>query len=186
MSFSSTRKSLSLLSVFSSLERPLAGLFIGLGLAVSSSSYVSAQAVELAKSHSVSSSQVAVAQGTVGYQTLPDGVYLYGQSSEAEQIGSSYMVFKVDDNQVVGAFYMPYSSFDCFQGEFQTDRLALNVVDSYEQVVHPYEVALQNDSSVASSEETAVPVGLEGYHRIQSLSDNDQRILATCQADFAQ
>ena len=47
---------------------------------------------------------------------LKDGVYLYGESSQPEQIGQSYMVFEVKQGQVTGAFYMPRSSFDCFTG----------------------------------------------------------------------
>jgi hypothetical protein len=116
-------------------------------------------------------------------QTLPDGVYLYGQATEPEQIGSAYMVFEVSQNQVVGAFYMPHSSFDCFNGEFQSDRLALNVVDSYEQTVNPYSIALESDGSVASTGEAIAPIGLEGFNRMPTVSDNDRRILATCQAD---
>lgn len=116
---------------------------------------------------------------------LTDGIYLYGQADTANQIGSAYMVFEVNDSQVVGAFYMPQSSFDCFQGEFQDDQLALNVVDSYERTVHPYAIALNAGEPIAQvGEEVVTPVGLEGFHPIGTLSEMDQRILATCQADF--
>jgi hypothetical protein len=116
---------------------------------------------------------------------MPDGVYLFGQSPEPQQLGSAYLVFEVNQNQVVGAFYMPQSSFDCFQGEFQNERLALNIVNSYEQTVYPYSLALDTDSAVAlAAGEAIAPVGLEGYHRIDAISDNDQRILGVCQSDF--
>ncbi len=118
-------------------------------------------------------------------QTLADGVYLYGQTAEPEQLGAAYLVFEVQNRRVVGAFYMPSSSFDCFYGEVEADRLALTVVDSYEQSHHPYSVALATDSSVASvGGSPSTPAELEGFHHIQTISDNDQRILSTCQADY--
>ncbi|HEY9749052.1 MAG TPA: hypothetical protein V6C63_10255, partial [Allocoleopsis sp.] len=61
--------------------------------------------------------------------TLADGTYLYGEAPEPEQIGSAYMVFQVTKGKVIGAFYMPRSSFDCFSGRFEPGKLALDVVD---------------------------------------------------------
>lgn len=116
-------------------------------------------------------------------RVLPNGVYLYGQSTKANQYGSAYMVFRVNDRQVSGAFYMPASSFDCFYGELQTNQLALNVVDSYDQTSHPYAVALNTNATVARlTNAGGAPVEPEGYHRIQKISANDQRILTTCLA----
>jgi hypothetical protein len=111
-------------------------------------------------------------------------VYLYGQSPERDQIGSAYMVFAVEQGQVVGAFYMPYSSFDCFYGNLQADRLALTVIDSYEQTQHPYAIALEPADTVATTEAESVPVGLEGFHRIEDPSAQDLAILSTCQSDI--
>jgi hypothetical protein len=171
-------------SVFEQIEKPLTGLFVGLGLVVSVP-YLPAQAADVQVATSPLLSQASPTGDLLNRQALPDGVYLYGQAPTPEQVGAAYMVFAVTDRQVVGAFYMPYSSFDCFQGEFQPDRLALNIVDSYDRSVHPYSVALDTSSPVASATSgTAVPAGLEGFHQIQSISENDQRILATCQADF--
>lgn len=117
-------------------------------------------------------------------QPLADGVYLYGQSPEAEQLGSAYMVFEVSDRQVTGAFYMPYSSFDCFNGAIESNRLALNVIDSYEQASYPYEIGLERSSSVATvGNVTVTPVQIEGFHRIDTVSDNDRRILTSCQTN---
>ncbi len=115
---------------------------------------------------------------------LADGVYLYGQSAEAGKIGSEYLVFEVNQGQVVGGFYMPRSSFDCFYGNVQADKLALTVVDSYEKTSHPYAVALQSNGTVAmAGGRTVVPMGLAGYHRIATLGPTDQQILTTCKAD---
>lgn len=118
-------------------------------------------------------------------QPLADGVYLYGQSPDPEQIGASYMVFEVSQGNVVGAFYMPRSSFDCFHGNLEADRVALTVIDSYEQTPHEYAVAYETSDSVAmAGGETLAPVSLAGFHRIDTVSENDQRLLSSCKADF--
>lgn len=120
-------------------------------------------------------------------RVLADGVYLYGQSSEPEEMGSEYLVFEVNQGEVVGGFYMPRSSFDCFYGSVQAEQLDLTVINSYEQTSHPYSVALQSQGSVASAGSGAsAPIGLEGYHRLDNLSDTDRQILATCKADRAE
>lgn len=116
-------------------------------------------------------------------QLLADGVYLYGQSEQPNQIGSEYLVFEVKQGQVTGGFYMPRSSFDCFYGNVEANQLALTVIDSYEQTPHAYAVALQTEDSVATEGEPAVPVGLEGYHRLDNLSAMDHQILSTCKVD---
>lgn len=115
---------------------------------------------------------------------LPDGVYLYGESPEPDQIGASYLAFEVQGNQVIGAFYLPRSSFDCFQGEFQGDHLSLRITDSYSQTVHNYAIAVQTDNYLASAEPIAASTQLEGYDSIPTISENDRRMLETCQADF--
>lgn len=128
-------------------------------------------------------SKVAISTPTASYQPLPDGVYLYGQSPKANQIGSAYMVLKVNKRQVVGAFYMPSSSFDCFRGEQQAERLALDVVDSYEQTSQPYSVALKSTATVASTARPGTPTVVPaGFHPIKTISRNDYKILTTCQA----
>lgn len=137
------------------------------------------------------SSEVPVAQpaaanegtekGTIG--AMPDGDYLYGQAPKAGQLGATYLVFEVNKGNVTGAFYMPRSSFDCVQGAFQTQQLALTVVNSYEQASYPYAVALQTGSNSATSSQPEVaPIGLEGYYPIKQLSATDRRILSTCKA----
>lgn len=115
--------------------------------------------------------------------SMSDGVYLYGQSAEPNEVGSEYLVFEVSEGKVVGGFYMPNSSFDCFHGNVEAERLALTVIDSYEQTAHPYAVALQAEGNVASADGAGAPVSLEGYHRIENLGDVDQNVLATCKAD---
>lgn len=119
--------------------------------------------------------------------SLPDGVYLYGQTSDREKIGEAYMVFEMRRGQTIGAFYMPQSSFDCFYGTLEANKLALTVVNSYQQTTHPYSVGIL-DFAIASSR--GRPIGnkmqLEGYYPIANVSENDRRILGMCQSSYQQ
>ncbi|MGK7889159.1 MAG: hypothetical protein AB4042_07475 [Leptolyngbyaceae cyanobacterium] len=114
---------------------------------------------------------------------LPDGTYLYGQSPYADTVGATYMVFDVKGQDVVGAFYMPYSSFDCFRGSFQVDALALTIRDSYEQNVFTHTVPLVDSEAIASTQGlSSIPQSPDGFHAIADLSETDQHILSTCRA----
>lgn len=117
--------------------------------------------------------------------TLPNGVYLYGQSAQPEQVGQAYFVFEVNQGKVLGAFYMPRSSFDCAYGTFQPGQVALTVVDSYEKTRHPYEIALQKTTNVATTGNPALAqISLEGFQPIKKLSATDQRILNVCKQNY--
>jgi len=162
------------------LEKPLAILLISLGLTVAALSHQPAHGAGVV----AESTRVATVSSLTISQMLPNGVYLYGQSPEAMQLGSEYMVFEVNQDQVVGAFYMPQSSFDCFVGEIGSRRLSLNIFDSYDQSVHPYAIALDVNSSVATNGSgSGAEMGLEGFHRISDVSELDQSLLNTCRAD---
>lgn len=115
-------------------------------------------------------------------RSLPDGIYLYGQSPQADQVGSAYLVLQVKDRQVAGAFYMPSSSFDCFQGEIRDQQLALMVANSEEQTRYPYSLTLQKQGNLATTDAEVLPVTPVGYHAISQVSSRDRQILATCQA----
>lgn len=118
-------------------------------------------------------------------QALPDGVYLYGQSAQPDQIGQGYFVFESKQGNVVGALYMPRSSFDCTAGKFESDQLALTVVNSYDRTTNPFEIALEKTSNVAAEGNPAFQnIGLQGFQRIDKISENDYRILNVCKADF--
>ncbi|HEY9863106.1 MAG TPA: hypothetical protein V6D21_02905 [Candidatus Obscuribacterales bacterium] len=115
---------------------------------------------------------------------LKDGVYLYGESPQPEQIGQSYMVFEVKQGQLTGAFYMPRSSFDCFTGIPEGNHLSLKIIESYTKETHSYQIGLNNTAVVATvggqvSENDLV---LEGFHRLPHPSENDTRILNQCKA----
>ncbi|MCU0548753.1 MAG: hypothetical protein MUC48_05340 [Leptolyngbya sp. Prado105] len=126
--------------------------------------------------------KTALAQAT----TLPDGVYLYGQSAQPDQLGQAYFVFESRQGKLVGALYMPNSSFDCTYGSVEPEKLSLMVIDTYDRSENPYIIATeQPDSTIASRlNPTAAPVSLEGYHRIEKVSTNDQRILNVCKQNY--
>lgn len=164
------------------LEKPVTGLFLTAGLFVAHP-YMAAQSSEAPTLQAQEPRGTEVSESAPA-QPMTDGIYLYGQSPEPDQIGSAYMVFQVEQGQVVGAFYMPRSSFDCFQGDFHADQLALTVINSYEQTRHPYAIALEPTDALATTGTESTPVTLEGFHAIENVSDNDLRILSTCQASY--
>jgi hypothetical protein len=116
---------------------------------------------------------------------LSNGVYLYGQSQQPNEVGQSYFVFEVREGKVLGALYMPQSSFDCAYGGFQRDHLALSVVDSYEKTVYSYGIALDRTSQVAALGQP--PIGqpsLEGFQKLSQVSSKDMALLNSCKASY--
>ena len=118
-----------------------------------------------------------------------DGIYLYGQSPEPEQIGQEYMVFEIHQDKVIGAFYLPQSEFSCFYGTLQSGKLAVVVADSPDLDTHPNPAGQNQRVATASNtllrnsySPIAYPysVALQDYHQLPSVSANDQRILRTC------
>lgn len=123
-----------------------------------------------------------------------DGVYLYGQSPEPNQIGQEYMVFEVSKSNVTGAFYLPQSEFNCFQGSLSSGKLAVMVANSAGSEPYADPIADQNSPQIAAAgssirdgyEQIASPyaVGLQNYYQLSSVSANDQQILATCKNNY--
>ena len=117
--------------------------------------------------------------------TIPNGVHLYGRSSEPNQIGQEYLVFKVDGNRVIGAAYLPRSEFSCFSGTVNSQQMALSMVDPYNQSIYPYNIALQETSPLATaSNQVPHAVGLAGYQRVDQISSNDRRLLNVCLENY--
>jgi len=160
------------------IVRSTSGLALSLGLALA--------AVPVGQTHTAiaSPSPASRAQATATPATFPEnGIYLYGQSPEPDQIGVAYAVMEVVGSQTVGAFYMPQSSFDCFYGEVQPDTLALNVVSSYEQDVYQYSLPLEAASTFAAAAPSGpIPMQLSGYHGIETVSSSDHQILDICRS----
>ncbi|MDB9526633.1 hypothetical protein PN498_11575 [Oscillatoria sp. CS-180] len=115
---------------------------------------------------------------------LADGVYVFGESAEPEQIGTTYMVMEVQNGDVVGGFYQPFSSFDCFQGAVAGNELALTVADSYDQATHPYSLALESRSQVAAQGGAVDALAPAGFQLLSELTDTDREVLNTCQTVF--
>jgi hypothetical protein len=138
------------------------------------------QSINLLTSQSMSQS---MSQATVN-APLADGTYLYGQSPQRDQAGQAYFVFEVTQGKVVGALYMPNSSFDCASGGFNAQELSLTVVNSYDRTTNPFAIALDTTSTVASTTNPSLKqIGLDGFHLL-AVADSDRRILNVCKADF--
>ncbi len=126
----------------------------------------------------------SVPSAAENHAALADGVYLYGQAPQRDQLGQGYFVFEVLQGKVLGALYMPHSSFDCAKGRFEGQQLALTVVNSYDRTTNPYAIALERASTVSASQNPSVqPMGLQGFHALQ-VAESDRHILNVCKADF--
>lgn len=110
---------------------------------------------------------------------LTDGQHVYSSASEANQVGETYMVFEAEGNRVVGGFYMPSSSFDCFYGRLDENQLALNIQDSYSDEVYPFNLAVRRDTLVAEGGPTT-NANIPGFQPLGGLSDVDEQVLNTC------
>lgn len=110
--------------------------------------------------------RVFQAQGNmVESRPLANGIYLYGEDPQPDQIGKGYVVFTHQNGKVVGAFYYPRSEFDCFAGSLSHNLLDVKSVGA-------------DDSEVIE-----VKVNLLDLHPIQTVSRNDQQILSVCQQE---
>lgn len=125
---------------------------------------------------------LAQAAPTVSEQ-LPNGVYLFGEKPLPDQLQTAYMIFEARADQVVGAFYAPHSSFDCFRGTVQNTQLSLAITETYSQEEYAYNLNLE-DTAVAGP--GGSEFAIEGFHHIEAVSDNDLRMLDTCQTQYSQ
>ena len=171
-------------------RRALAGSLLALTLTIGTVSVVQAQQADTVLDPQVPSAIADVSNQRVEplvqpSSSLQDGVYLYGQAAEPDQIGSGYVVFESRNQQVIGALYMPHSSFDCMYGSVAESELAMTVINSYGEGEYSYAIARNQSAEIANSEGGAVPgLQLEGMHRIADLGATDQEVLATCVARF--
>ncbi len=131
-----------------SKKLPLTARFVLLGLAFVAQNV---PAVSLAQP---SRSTPASAQG--------EGIYLYGETPQSNQMNKAYVVFQRHSEGVVGAIYSPNSEFDCFTGSQNNKTLNLKSV------------------STGVSSLGAAKINLSKLHLIKTVSTNEQRILSTC------
>lgn len=156
---------------------PLSYLFIGTATVAALGSMTPVQAQ--------SAPAPAIAQTATA---LPEsGRYLFGQVSEPNQVGQGYVVLERTGDRVYGALYYPSSSFDCFYGRVEGTEMAMTIVNSYDQEAYPYSIALAEGPAVAASEPSGdlAPFGLSGFLALDTLSDNDHRMLDMCQGTVA-
>ncbi|RCJ18301.1 hypothetical protein A6770_06940 [Nostoc minutum NIES-26] len=117
-----------------------------------------------------------------------DGVYLYGQSPQPNQLGQGYVLFQKQQGKVTGALYMPQSEFSCFQGTLdKSGELAMTVTGSPDES-NSNDVATANRLPSFNEDELntyAYSVALQDYHRLNSISTNDQRMLQMCNQSSA-
>lgn len=132
----------------------------------------------------LSESQKATKNAGVPPAKFPkqDGVYLYGQSPQPNQLGQGYIVFQKRQNQVMGALYMPSSEFSCFQGNIESSgELAMTVTAPGEGGLE--NVATANTIPKLDADQPmtyAYSVALQDYHKLNTVSDNDRQILQMC------
>jgi hypothetical protein len=116
---------------------------------------------------------------------LADGVYLFGETNQPNQLGQAYFVFEVTQGKVLGALYMPQSSFDCAHGSFKYQQLALKVQDAYDRTASDYAIGLERGATVASTNLNGMgQVGLAGFQKIDKVSQNDMQLLNACKATY--
>lgn len=171
-----------------SFNRPFAHFVVILALVLSLVPLLKVEASHAASPVSeptlLDDSESVVSQGESVTPTFPaDGIYLYGQAPVADQLGMGYVVFESVDQQLVGALYLPQSSFDCFQGQLEGNMMAMMITNSYTQETYPYEIALASEGAIASTANgLPAPLSLEGFHQLSAPSENDVRMLETCKA----
>ncbi len=95
-------------------------------------------------------------------RSLAKDTYLYGETAQPNEIGQDYVLFTRQNEKVVGAFYSPHSQFECFTGSLNNNTL--------------------NVKSVITGDSQAIELKtkLSDFHRIRTISFNDQRILSVC------
>ena len=149
------------------------------------------ESADLGKS-SFELSPIAIAQTAISETSFYDGIYLYGQSPQPEQIGQEYIVFQILQGQIVGAVYLPHSEFNCFQGKLDATQLSMTMMNADELSNNELEVdqsrSLADITAVGShlilndeSINNVYQVSLEAYHSIAQVSKNDRRIVKACQ-----
>lgn len=117
---------------------------------------------------------------------LNNGIYFYGKSPERDKLGVEYLIFKVQNNQLIGTFYMPQSEFSCFSGQVEQDKISLAIMDTYDNSIYPYSIALENQSPLASEGENLVRnLGLSGFNQIEKYNEQDLELLNICEKDLS-
>ena len=118
-------------------------------------------------------------------QPFEDGIYFYGQVAQPDELGAGYMVFESENNQIVGAMFMPHSSFDCFVGQIGDRELSMQITNSYTQERYAYTIALVATDEPVAATDTAIPLQLDGLIDLGNPRAAELSMLSTCQADLS-
>jgi hypothetical protein len=174
-------------------QLPLTGLLLSIGCTTQAST------LEVAPSQpapGADANAIAISQIPASTESIPDGTYLYGQSSQPAQIGKEYIVFEARQGKVIGAMYLPSSEYSCFYGTLDSKQLNLTVANPYDQTAFSHTIARAQVTQVAAAggslpiqngyDSLTYPhtVGLEGYQPISKIGDNDKQILSTCRSTY--
>jgi hypothetical protein len=175
---------------------PLTGLLLTVGLTMNVSSRPIAVAEQLKQAVDSSTGETNPSTVSASATSIPDGTYLYGESSQPNQIGQEYIVFQANEGQLVGALYLPQSEFSCFHGTLESKQMNLRVVNPYDQTALAHTIENQQQTSVAATgsqlnldrtyESLTYPytVKLDQYQPVGQLSENDQRMLNICRENL--
>ena len=141
-------------------------------------------------------SKATIAQVPATDAQIPDGTYLYGQTSEPQQNGKEYLVFQANQGKVVGAMYLPNSEYSCFYGTLDSRQMNLTVANPYEQTAFSHTIARSQPAQIAAAggrinlqntyDSLSYPyaVALDGYQPVSDISANDKQLLNTCMSEY--
>lgn len=171
------------LTLWQRLEKPVTCILLTLAISLlaSSLSKQKAKGSEVPEIVTVPSSTQVAAHAD--RSPLASGIYRYSQAAEAEQGSNTYMIFETRNNRVVGAFYVPQSFFDCFEGEIRGNQMALTIRNSSNQTGYAFSIPLQQEGAIASNGAAAAPVQLIGFSPVSNVTPSDRHLLATCKVN---
>ena len=143
---------------------------------------------------SISSTQTintdkASIKGVIPANNFPtgNGVFLYGSSQGAGELGKGYIVFEKQAGKVVGGMYMPFSEFNCFQGNLSRSGEIAMTVKGYAGDINLIQVASRGRFPKEDENELAnyaYSVTLQDYYQLDTVGRKDRRVLQTCKTKF--
>ncbi|MEM9537996.1 MAG: hypothetical protein AAGA60_00630 [Cyanobacteria bacterium P01_E01_bin.42] len=109
-----------------------------------------------------------------------DGAYIFAESNQAGQYGVTYVIFEVRQGITQGAFYQVASEYACFVGTVENRQLNL-AVEELGGTSYPHEITLEDRGTVTTSNGVMRAIGLQGFQKLEELSESDREILSHCQ-----
>lgn len=123
---------------------------------------------------------VAAVPVTAQNVPLREGIHFYGESAQPEVLGQEYFIFRVQGNQIKGAFFAYQSEFACTSGTVSGQDLDLVMQDPYgEQPDSRFSLKLVPQSPIAGRDGN-VSLTLEGLQEISNIGATERRILEAC------